>query len=194
MYAQHGKFLVQISFFIILAGTLFTLYVSLSVLHKIQSVNYVYNSIPQKQKDFTSLYWEIFVCLEIDNDSNNSMLSVISRRLLDVSSSEQLDNLEWHIRLLSWHKLLLWYFDQKDITTLYMYYMPFEDGYGIEHSAKFYFNKEYTNLSVDEIITLVAIARSPQRYSPFKQQNDELHQLKAKLYAKLINCFGNRFG
>ena len=68
-------------------------------------------------------------------------------------------------------------FTKKQILEAYMNRIYFGEGvYGIETASQAYFNKHAKDLTLDQASTLVALIRSPGRYSPFKHLQRALHQ------------------
>jgi penicillin-binding protein 1A len=67
--------------------------------------------------------------------------------------------------------------------------IPFERGFGLANSAQYYFQKKISQLTVEEIVMLLGIARSPTRYSPFSHP-EEANKIQGILMKKLtkLNC------
>jgi transglycosylase-like protein len=79
-------------------------------------------------------------------------------------------------RTLVWRALLPIHFDRKERLTLYAYYMPMEGGRGLAYGAREYFGKRAADLSADEQLGLVAIAKHPSMNSP--KRNPQRYQIE----------------
>ena len=75
------------------------------------------------------------------------------------------------------------HFSEDEILALYCHYLPYEEGIGLSKSAQFHFNKDISELSVDEILMLLAIGKSPSYFSPIKNP-DKAKEMQEKLFAR----------
>ncbi len=106
--------------------------------------------------------------------------SVSCGLLLDIVPSQvKID--EWHLRGGLWEHLLPLRLARRDLISLYAHYMVFEGGRGVAYGARHYYAKSPAALTVEEAVSLVAISRGPDMYSP--QHHRERYEY---LYQKLL--------
>ncbi len=74
--------------------------------------------------------------------------------------------LEWHAQEFVWYVLLPYRLSEDQRIALYCRYMVFERGRGLAHGARYYYSKDPERLNAAEVLGLLAISRSPSRYSP----------------------------
>ena len=68
-------------------------------------------------------------------------------------------------------------FTKDEILTLYLNTVPFMYGaYGIKSCAKTYFNKEVSELSIEEAATIVGMLKNPALYNPVRRPESTQHQ------------------
>jgi len=72
---------------------------------------------------------------------------------------------------------------------MYIHLIPFEHGIGLANSAQYYFQKKASQLTVEEIVMLLSIARLPIMHSPFLYP-EKAEKIQNILMEKLIkqNC------
>ncbi len=67
---------------------------------------------------------------------------------------------------LLWSTLLPLRLEDREMLALYGHFLPFEGGRGLNYGARAYFDKAPGELTADEVLGLVAIARAPKANSP----------------------------
>ena len=73
-------------------------------------------------------------------------------------------------------------FTKDEILTLYLNTVPFMYGaYGIKSCAKTYFNKEVSELSIEEAATIVGMLKNPALYNPVRRPESTQHQRNVTL-------------
>lgn len=72
----------------------------------------------------------------------------------------------WREANLLWSALLPLRLEDRDMLVLYGHFLPFEGGQGLAYGARAYFAKAPGELTPDEVLGLVAIARAPKANSP----------------------------
>ena len=120
------------------------------------------NELPLAEKDLPHDVKEIFVkgrLLENDYRWHDRLLykcrGIQGMKKLEIKSHE-----------ITWHMLIPLTLNEQEQISLYAHLMPFEDGEGLNYGANHYFSKSVNELTIDEILTLVVIARSPSYYLP----------------------------
>ena len=96
---------------------------------------------------------------------------------------------EWHFHNALWTLLLRHHFDKEKLFILYLHLIYFERGFGFANSAQYYFQKTISQLTLEEVVMLLAIARSPTRNSPFLHP-ENAKKIQGRLMQKLTdsNC------
>jgi len=147
----------------------------------------------KKQETVTEMLKNIIWCLETpfddENDPDAHVAGIVARHFVyEFLKYEK--TTEWHFHNILWARLLIHYFDREKLFLLYLHYMPFEHGQGLANSAQYYFQKNISQLTVEEVIVLLGVARSPNRYSPFSNP-EEANRIKGILIQKLkeSKCF-----
>jgi hypothetical protein len=90
-----------------------------------------------------------------------------------VFKKEHSRHLKWALNNLLWFYSSFIHFNDKDVFNIWLYFAPFEGGYGLDKSSMHYFNKPLSELSDREYATLVAIVRSPSRYKPGSSKTEK---------------------
>ena len=72
----------------------------------------------------------------------------------------------WREANLLWATLLPLRLEERDMLALWSHLLPFEGGRGLAYGASTYFGKAPGELTADEMLGLVAIARAPKANSP----------------------------
>ena len=73
---------------------------------------------------------------------------------------------EYHLQGLAWIWLLRAHMNRSERLALFARYLPFDGGMGMAEGGRKYFGKELRDLTPDEVIGLLAVARSPRRNDP----------------------------
>lgn len=96
---------------------------------------------------------------------------------------------EWHFYNWLWTQLLIYHFGEEKLFLLFLHQIPFEQGFGLANSAQYYFQKTISQLTVEEVVMLLGIARSPITRLPFKHP-EKAKEIQGLLMEKLIqlNC------
>jgi penicillin-binding protein 1A len=81
----------------------------------------------------------------------------------------------------------MYHFDKEKLFILYLHLIPFERGYGFANSAQYYYQKTISQLTVEEVVMLLGIARSPTIYSPFSHP-EKAKEIQVRLMQKLRRC------
>lgn len=74
--------------------------------------------------------------------------------------------IDWHARRFALGTALEIRFSDEELLDLYLALLPYEEGEGLADAARFHFGKSASELSARELVRLLAISRSPSRYSP----------------------------
>jgi len=144
----------------------------------------------KKEEHFTKKIKSIILCLDKPIlKEESTFFSYVIARYFVYEFIEFDTKIEWHLHNFLWSKLLIYNFNKEKIFILYLHMIPFERGFGLANSAQYYFQKKTSQLTVEEIVMLLGIARSPMTFSLF------LHPENAKkiqniLMEKLVelNC------
>jgi len=146
----------------------------------------------KKEETFTEEVRNIIFCLETSSDNelkNSSYFSSVIARHFVYELIEYQKISEWHLHNFLWSRLLTYYFDEEKIFILYLHLIPFEHGFGLANSAQYYFQKKISQLTVEEVVMLLGIARSPKTFSPYYRP-ENAQQIQAILMQQLkeSNC------
>lgn len=134
----------------------------------------------------------IIFCLETSSDNelkkSSYFSSVIARRFVyELIEYQKIS--EWHLHNFLWSRLLTYYFDEEQIFILYLHLIPFEHGFGLANSAQYYFQQKISQLTVEEVVMLLGIARSPKAFSPYyRPENAQKIQAILMQQLKESNC------
>jgi len=80
------------------------------------------------------------------------------------------------------------HYSKPEILQMYLNHVYYGHGaYGIKAAADYYFNKDVKDLTLDESAMLVALLRSPARYSPVRHMNRAIRRRNLVLYMILTN-------
>lgn len=82
-------------------------------------------------------------------------------------------NLRWHVEGVLWRLLMELYFDDRDIFALWCHFFPYENGTGLNESARFYYGKDIDELNFKEIVSIIARVRSPGYYKIHPEKLEE---------------------
>lgn len=74
--------------------------------------------------------------------------------------------LEWRAHDFVWSLLLPLRLSEDQRISLYCHFMRFGEGKGLNYGARYYYSKTSDNLSVDEVLWLIAVSRAPSRHLP----------------------------
>lgn len=88
----------------------------------------------------------------------------------------------WQVRKRALRSALLWQLTEDEVLTLYLRLLPYEGGLGLDPASHHYFAKPASDLSPQEVVRLLAIARAPDRFSP-SMHPDALDRMEARLWA-----------
>lgn len=102
----------------------------------------------------------------------------VARNLVAETHGKPMRMIDWHVTNALWSGLLPLRLSQRDITALYGHFMVFEGGRGLNYGARRYFGKAPTDLTLDEMLGLLAISRAPFHYSPERQPENYRRQLE----------------
>lgn len=89
----------------------------------------------------------------------------------------------WQFRNLFSSYIIESVLNDDQILALYCHFLPYEEGIGLTEASKFYFNKNLSDVTVEEVIALLVIGRSPGSYSPTKNP-DRFRDMKAILFGR----------
>lgn len=79
-------------------------------------------------------------------------------------------------------------YDKKDILEAYINTINYGNGnYGVSNASKYYFNKEVSNLSLEEAIMLAGIPKSPNKFNPVSNWNEAISRSKVVAKSMLNN-------
>lgn len=102
----------------------------------------------------------------------------VARGLVAEIYDKPMRQLEWHIVTALWSLALPLRLDEREIVALYANFMVFEGGRGLAYGARRYFDKAPVNLTLDEILGLLAISRAPRANSPERRPENYRRQLE----------------
>jgi hypothetical protein len=146
----------------------------------------------KREESFNGMIKNIIFCLEThfyhENNSYAQIAGVVAIHFVE-KFVEYKKIGEWHFHNALWTRLLIHDFDEEKLFLLFLHLIPFERGFGLANSAQYYFKKKISQLTVEEIVMLLGIARSPTRYSPFSHPFDA-KKIQTILMKKLtqLNC------
>jgi hypothetical protein len=86
---------------------------------------------------------------------------LVSVGLLAELAPEQVRMAEWHARGAVWKQLLPLRLSDAELLALYVHYMPFDGGRGVEFASRKYFGKLASELTVEDAVGLVIISSHP---------------------------------
>lgn len=171
------KLLMLVFFFSVVFFIFLFLYLTIFFIPYQEKIHKIYDSIPEKRKNFVISHQRIFLCL------GNDMKSFVSRTLIKkFLLKDKTRKIEWHIHSFLWFILLEYFYEPREIISLYIYYSK----YNIENYLNTYFKKTLIELTKDEIITLILILRNPM-YT-FHKNSENLHSKVLELKRKLNTC------
>lgn len=102
----------------------------------------------------------------------------VARSLVAETQDENMRMLEWHLAGALWWAWLSATLENAEIVALYAHYLPFEGGTGLAYGAQRYFGKAPGDLTLDEVLGLVAIARASARNSPERAPERYLEEVE----------------
>lgn len=151
----------------------------------------------KKEESVTEMVKEVIICLETEtfyyfDDYESSpytyIAGVVAIHLVE-RFVEYKKGSEWHFYNVLWTILLRHHFDKEKLFILYLHFIRFERGFGFANSAQYYFQKTISQLTLEEVVMLLAIARSPTRNSPFSHP-ENAKKVQGRLMQKLeeSNC------
>lgn len=105
----------------------------------------------------------------------------VARRLASVDRHGGTE-IGWQVRKRALQSALLWQLTEGEVLTLYFRLLPYEGGIGLDPASRHYFAKPASDLSPQEVVRLLAIARAPDRFSP-SVHPDALSRMEARLWA-----------
>jgi membrane carboxypeptidase/penicillin-binding protein len=180
--------IILISIFIILVITLaFYQYMKYTRFKPyLQTIESKYNELPENEKKVSTRIQDVIITIEqpdfYENSSIHSLMyfliksfnvnnlsdlrgqwpvitSWVVRNLLWDIKWKYKNYLDWHLTNILW---LIWLednFSKDQILSFYCHYLPCEIGNGLVNCSEYHFNKEISDLSVEEIIKLLAISK-----------------------------------
>lgn len=89
-----------------------------------------------------------------------------ARSLVAEMRDRPMPTLERHLAGALWWVWLSGTLEDAEIAALYAHFLPFEGGTGLAYGAQHYFAKSPADMTVEEVLGLIAIGRAPARYSP----------------------------
>jgi len=147
-----------------------------------------------REESSTEMVKEVIFCLETETFTfsyyENSPYSYIAGLVAIhfVDKFVEYKNIsEWHFHNTLWTRLLIHHFGKEKVFILYLHLIPFEHGFGLANSAQYYYQKTISQLTVEEVVMLLGIARSPTIYSPFSHP-ENAQEIQDRLMQKLIRC------
>jgi len=145
-----------------------------------------------RYESFNEMIKNIIFCLEIpfyhENNPDAQIAGVVAIHFVE-KFVEYKKISEWHFHNALWTILLIHHFDKEKLFILYLHLIRFERGFGFANSAQYYFQKKISQLTVEEVVMLLGIARSPTMYSPFSHP-ENAKKIQSRLMQKLTesNC------
>ncbi|MBQ7031985.1 MAG: transglycosylase domain-containing protein [Bacilli bacterium] len=83
-------------------------------------------------------------------------------------------------------------YNKEEILEAYLNTINYGNGnYGVSNASKYYFNKDVSNLSLEEAIILAGIPKSPNKYNPVSNKEESLKRASIVAKALLNNEFIN---
>ena len=152
----------------------------------------------KREESVTEMVKEVIFCLETEtfdyfdyyeSSPYSYIAGVVAIHLVE-RFVEYKKASEWHFYNVLWTILLIHHFDKEKLFILYLHLIRFERGFGLANSAQYYFKKKISQLTVEEVVMLLGIARSPTMYSPFSHP-ENAKKIQSRLMQKLkeSNCF-----
>ena len=84
-------------------------------------------------------------------------------------------------------------YDKNTILEAYLNTINYGNGnYGVSNASRYYFNKEVSNLTLEEAIILAGIPKSPNKYNPVSNYNESINRAKIVAKSMLTNEFIDR--
>ncbi len=81
-------------------------------------------------------------------------------------------------------------YDKDDILEAYLNTINYgNDNYGVSNASNYYFNKDVSNLSLEEATILAGIPKSPNKYNPVSNYNESINRAKIVAKSLLINNY-----
>lgn len=81
-------------------------------------------------------------------------------------------------------------YDKDDILEAYLNTINYGNGnYGVSNASNYYFNKDVSNLSLEEATILAGIPKSPNKYNPVSNYNESINRAKIVAKSLLINNY-----
>ena len=81
-------------------------------------------------------------------------------------------------------------YDKNTILEAYLNTINYGNGnYGVSNASRYYFNKEVSNLTLEEAIILAGIPKSPNKYNPVSNYNESINRAKIVAKSMLTNEF-----
>lgn len=111
---------------------------------------------------------------------------LVARAFVTETHGNRLRNGERHVLNALWTVLLPVTLDERELTALYSGTMYLGGGYGLVFGADHYFGKTPAELTRDEMLGLLVIARAPSSYAP--QRNPNAYRLQLARYQEIFHC------
>lgn len=81
-------------------------------------------------------------------------------------------------------------YDKNEILEAYLNTINYGNGnYGVSNAAKYYFNKNVSNLSLEEATILAGIPKSPNKFNPVSNYEESINRAKIVAKSLLINGY-----
>ncbi len=147
----------------------------------------LYEGLSSEEKFIPNEIKDVVVLTSLDDGENlngipDSVLQYVSETA-SIKFEEPSRLLIWKLKNYLMRMALIEGLNDSEILALYCYFIPYEKGYGILNSAKYHYRKNLNELTLDEIIGLLVIARSPSGYSP-ESEPDRYQNMKKVLMTK----------
>jgi hypothetical protein len=121
-------------------------------------------------------------------EGKNGPRRYVARSLLFTFGRHRQQISKWHLDYALWTFFIGIHFSDADIFALWCYFFPYEDGRGLNKAANFYYKRDLDQLTIKELISIVARARSPSYYT---QHPKKLEKRVNDLLARYLSTYGD---
>ena len=117
-----------------------------------------------------------FIISEISEKNHNYLASMTASTIIGEYLSndyrKKMTSIDWHIKDYALMRYIVYKNDyRKCINIIFKNIYMGENIFGIENACKHYFEKEITNLSTDELVSLIVLSYSPTRFKINSEEN-----------------------
>ena len=98
------------------------------------------------------------------SEGNKRINNYVVQRLLKIMKSNKQRAWEWHLDYAMWSFLFICHFNDTDKFALWCELAPYENGEGLNESSNFYYGRDINQLTIEELISIVAMVKAPAFY------------------------------